>query len=455
MRRRIDQLQSPTAALLLGLGLALASVIAYSAYIAAQMRSLRALQTEMVDRNRRDSLQLLRIQNDLNSLALAMRDMLDSHEPYPLTAWVAQFRRIRSDLEAALHLEQQLAAGRRSPEQQVYLARSLAQFWDAADRIFSLARAGKENEARDQIRLSLQARQAALTTAVARLLVENNEVEQQAVARIGAIYDRVERRVYLFLAATLLALLLTSVYLIWSNRRLFARLAMLSQQRSDLARKLIATQESTLRYISRELHDDFGQVLTAIGSILARAERQTLSSNSQLLESIREAREVAQATLDKVRDLSQALHPVVLDETGLESVLDGYIPTVERQSGIAISYEKQGAAFPVESPVAIQVYRILQEALNNVSRHSGSARAWVRLCYRPAELQLEVEDRGAGFDPEGARKGLGLVAMRERAALLGGRIDFLRPAEGGTLVRLRVPVEGTGHDKTKNLDFAS
>src|ERR1700682_4184435 len=164
---------------MLGLVITLAAVLAYSAYMTVQLAGLRKLQSDMVDRGRKDSLQLLRLQNDLNTVALAMRDMLDASEPYPLTAWSAQFERVRGDLDAALHLEEYYAEVHRTPEQRAYLSQQLAQFWDAVDRMFALARAGKENEARDQIRLSLQARQAALTTAVFRLLVENNEAEQQ------------------------------------------------------------------------------------------------------------------------------------------------------------------------------------------------------------------------------------------------------------------------------------
>ncbi len=98
--------------------------------------------------------------------------------------------------------------------------------------------------------------------------MENNERDEQASRQVSQIYDRVQRQAYFFLTATLIAIVLTSLYLIRSNRRLFARLASLSNQRSELAQKLIATQESTLRYISRELHDEFGQILTAMGSML-------------------------------------------------------------------------------------------------------------------------------------------------------------------------------------------
>jgi len=432
--------RSPTTGLLFGLLITLAAVVAYSLYITSQLSGLRKLQSEMVDRNRRDSLQLLRVQNDLNSTGLAMRDMLDAGEPYPLTAWSAQFQRIREDLYAALRLEEQFAAANRTPEQQKYLSQSVAQFWDAVDRMFALASEGKDAQARDQIRLTLQARLQALSTAVSRLLVQNNEGEEQAAARIAQIYDGVQQQLVLFLGATLVAIVLTSLYLILANRRVFARLAALSEQRSDLAQKLIATQESTLRHISRELHDEFGQVLTAIGSLLGRAGNQ-VPEGSPLRGDLQEVREIAQSTLDNIRGLSQALHPVLLEEAGLNSTLDWYIPSVERQTGLVVHYDKSGSVIPVEGSAGVHIYRVLQEALNNVRRHSGAKEAWVRLKFLPGSLELEVEDHGKGIAAEKSQRGIGLVAMRERAELIGGTLEVLQPASGGTLIRLRMPME--------------
>jgi signal transduction histidine kinase len=432
--------RSPTTGLLLGLVITLAAVLAYASYITVQLAGLRKLQSEMVDRNRKDSLQLLRIQNDLNSIALAMRDMLDTTEPYSLTAWTAQFDRIHQDLDAGLKLEESLAVVNRTPEQRQYLTQSVVQFWDAVNRMFALAQSGREAEARGQIRLSLQARQQALSTAVSRLLVENNEGEEQAAARIAQIYDGVQRQLYIFLAATLIAIVATSLYLIRSNRQIFARLAELSEQRSELAQKLISTQESTLRHISRELHDEFGQVLTAIGSMLRRAGNH-LPEGSPPREELKEVQEIAQSTLNNIRTLSQALHPVLLEEAGLESTLDWYIPTVERQSGITLHYEKKGQPFPVETGAGVHIYRILQEALNNVSRHSGAREAWICLTFSPNSLELEVEDHGKGFVAEKMQRGIGLVAMRERAELIGGALAISPRAQGGTVVRLHVPRE--------------
>lgn len=426
--------------LVLGLVITLIAVTAYSWYITREIGELRTLQTTIIERNRRDSLQLLRIQNNLNTLALAMRDMLDSNEPYPLTAWSAQFDRMREDLNDSIKKEAALGVGQQTPEQRQYLENSMKQFWDALDRMFALAADGKDKEAREQVRLTLQPREAAVSTWVARLLVANNEAEEAAAGQVQGIYDRVQRQVYVFFAATLIAIMLTSAYLIYSNRLLFARLEFLSGQRSELAQKLIATQESTLRHVSRELHDEFGQILTAVGMMLTRAAKHAPETSPMRTE-LREVNEVVQNTLQKTRLLSQSLHPVLLEEGGLEGTLDWYIPTIERQTGLEISYEKAGTPIELPNDYAINVYRVVQESLNNVTRHSGAKKAWVRLHYLPHGLEVEIEDHGSGLAVDQSRRGIGLVAMRERAELMGGTLKFSQPAQGGTLVKLAIPLE--------------
>ena len=424
-----------------GLAVTLATVGLFSWYALHQIAGLRELQTRLVDRNRRDSLQLLRIQNNLHSLGLAMRDMVNGDEPYGIQAYQGQFRRTRADLEDALRQEKELALVERSPERQAYFSQSLTQFWTSVDQMFSLAAHGNDAQARDLIRQSLEPQQAAIASNVARLLVQNNEAEERAAARIQSIYAGVERNVYYFLGAALVAIALTSLYLIRSNRQLFDRLALLSGQRSDLARKLISMQEEVLRSISRELHDEFGQILTAIGAMLARAAKHDAPPSFR--ESLQEVREVTQSTLEKTRSLYQSLHPAILDDGGLEQALAWYLPVFQKQTGIQVQYQKTGASSVVADGIAIHVYRVVQEALNNLAKHSKSQQAWVRMDFSPNRLRLEVEDHGIGLREEkkpGIRRGIGMVAMRERAALLRGKIEFLRPAEGGTLVRLDVPL---------------
>src|SRR5229473_6521984 len=339
---------SPTRPLLIGLAITLLAVAVFSWYALSRIQGVRSLQTHIIDRNRQDSLQLLRIQNNFHSLALAMRDMVEGSEPYPLDAWKLQFDRIRFDLEDALNVEARITPTSRRPDQQKQFAVSLLQFWNSADQMFALARAGKEDQARALIRASLESQQASLTSTVARLLVLNNETEEQAAMAVQQIYDRIERRIYWFFLAALILICATSLYVIRANRAIFDRLAALSDQRRELARKLIGVQEDILHSISRELHDDFGQILTAVGAMLGRAGKH-LPPDSTFRIELSEVREIAQSTLERLRSLSQALRPSILDDCGLEKALEWYCAQFGKQTGIVIRYEKQGSEPVVKS----------------------------------------------------------------------------------------------------------
>jgi signal transduction histidine kinase len=221
---------------------------------------------------------------------------------------------------------------------------------------------------------------------------------------------------------------------------MFQQVASLSERRSELARQLIAMQESTFRSISRELHDEFGQILTAIGAMLQRAARRAPALDASLRTDLKEVQEIVQSTLDKVRTLSQALHPAVLEEAGLEVALRQHLPVFEKRTGIQIVYESSGSGEALDQTVAIHVYRVLQEALNNVARHSKAMRAVVRLRYSAERVVLEVEDAGVGLGSVGQTHGMGLVSMRERAELVHGSLELLKVESGGLLVRLTVPL---------------
>ena len=419
--------RSPTPGLLVGLAVTLLAVMLYAAFTIQQIHRVQVLQTELVDRNRRDSLQLLRIQDNLHSLGLVIRDLLDQSEPYPLTAWAPQFSRIREDLNDALRL------AIHAPTQAQYLKSSVKQFWAAVDLAFAEAQAGRAGVAKLQFRDSIEARRASLANMVARLLVRNNESEQQAATQISAIYQNVERNVYIFLAAMLSILLASGLWLIEANRRLFARLTDLSRQRSELARRLIGTQEDTLRHVSRELHDEFGQILTAIGVMLQRLAKRGAVPDDGLVE----VQQITQNALTSVRTLSQTLQPVLLQEQGLLPTIAWYLPTVQHQTGLKIHYETP-ADFRVDPAQSIHIFRILQEALNNVVRHAGVEEAFVRLSANAHTLTLEVEDRGGGFSLEKGHS-MGLTGMRERAQIIKGKIEFEPGPHGGTVVRLQAP----------------
>jgi signal transduction histidine kinase len=433
---------NPTARLLAGLAVISIAVALFSAYSLRQISGLRELQLEAIDRNRRDSLQLLRIQNNLQNVALSMRDMDEGSSPYPITAWTAEFERIRLDLDDALALEQELAPTVRTEQQQTFLRDSLTDFWEDVGRMFRAAEQGDEAASRLLIREVLLPRHASVANTVARFLVSNNEAEQTAAAEIQGIYDSVERNTYYFMAAVFAAIFLTGGYMVFHNRRLFRDLARLSEERQVLAARLISLQEDLFESVARELHDEFGQTLTAAGAMLTRLERKTNGSPADLREGLREAKGVTQQALDGVRRLSQRLHPNVLTDFGLHGAVEWHLNQIRAQTGLEVHYEKTDASLvEVESERAIHVYRVLQEALSNVLRHSGATKAKVRLSVLHGRVHLEIQDYGQGFPSgEGKPRGLGLVAMRERAAILDGELTITRPREGGTLVALDAPM---------------
>jgi signal transduction histidine kinase len=288
----------------------------------------------------------------------------------------------------------------------------------------------------------LSAQQSTLSTLVARLLIRNNEAEEEAAINVAAIYNRVHRDIYAFLIAMMLGIAITSLGLIYSNRRIFAAMNSLAQQRRVLAAKLITIQEEVLRSVSRELHDEFGQILTAVGAMLGRAERKGLPPDSPFRAELAEVRQITQDTLEKMRGLSQMLHPTVLDDYGLAKGLDWYTQLFQKQTGIGTTLDIDGDIQRITGQAAIHCFRIVQEALNNAVKHGKTKSAEVRLRFQPERLTIEVRDFGAGFphDKRHQPSGLGLVAMRERAELMRGDVTISSAPGGGTLVVLCIPL---------------
>lgn len=427
----------PTGLLIAGAALSLTVTIGYAGFTLSSVQRSRELQVGTIDRNRKASLQLIRIQSDLNALALAMRDMLESRDGYPLTAWRGQLERTRDNLADAIRLEATLSATFRNAEQAGYLRASFDEFWQGTVDMMNRAASADETGARRIIRERLQPRQEALSALTARLLITNNEEEEKAAAGVNAIYDRLERDAWIFLALSLTLITVISIVLIRANGVMFARLAELSDQRRDLAQQLIATQESTLRSVSRDLHDEFGQILTALGAMLQRANR--LAPDAGFARQIGETQEVVQHTLDRIRGLSQSLAPVIVEEQGLESAIPWQLSLFERQTGIPIRQENLGGMPEMESSAAVHFFRILQEALNNVTKHASASEVRVRTGRDGKKVILEVEDNGVGFR-ENVSRGVGLVGMRERAAILNGTLTIGPREGGGTRVRLEVPL---------------
>jgi len=434
--------RSPTVRFLLGLLVTLGAVTGLSSYSLYRLHGLRKLELNIIDLNRHDSLQLLRVQNDLNSVGLKLRDMSTDLDRAQLGHYQRDFNLLRQDLSRALQYESRLTPYIGHPEQRQELERMLRQFWQDAAEVFSAAAAGHKTTARNLAANTLSPEQATLAARVSTLLERNNAAEEEADKKISDIYEGAERDIYLFVCVTMLAIAATSLYLIYWNRKFFWQLESLSRQRRVLAARLISVQEEVLRSVSRELHDEFGQILTAIGAMLTRAGKKGIPPDSPLRTELNEVREITQSTLEKIRSLSQMLHPAVIDDYGLAKAVEWYGGVFERQTGIETEVNVTGEVVRITGQPAIHCFRIVQEALNNAAKHSGSKRANVTMVFGQSDLTVSVRDFGRGMARGKNRDTrLGLIAMRERAELLGGTLDMNSPAEGGVAITVWMPLK--------------
>ncbi len=205
----------------------------------------------------------------------------------------------------------------------------------------------------------------------------------------------------------------------------------------SLSHRLVEMQEAERRALARELHDEVGQVLAGLKLHLE-------GTNVPVPE---EVRSLLGELLSRVRNLSMDLRPPMLDELGLLPTLLWHFERYRAQTGVRVEFQHVGPVGRVASKVETAAFRIVQEALTNVARHAVVAEASVRLEGHPDRIDLRVEDRGVGFRPESARAraSSGLTGMRERARLVGGRLQIeSAPGEGTRLIAVlpREPVEG-------------
>jgi signal transduction histidine kinase len=211
-----------------------------------------------------------------------------------------------------------------------------------------------------------------------------------------------------------------------------------AQLNRELAGRLIASQEVERRRIARELHDDLSQKTALLMMDIERLAKRCPQERSRFLELTERAQEIAA----DLRNLSYELHPSKLEALGLLSALKALCRDISQQGGVPIAFTHEGISGGVDPNVSLCLYRITQEALHNVARHSHAPDAHVRLASDAQHLTLHIADSGVGFDARTNPAGLGLVSMRERAALLRGEVLVDTFPGGGTRIGVRVPLRG-------------
>lgn len=229
------------------------------------------------------------------------------------------------------------------------------------------------------------------------------------------------------------------------NERLFQRLIEGERRFRGLAKAVWKVQEDERRRLARELHDGLGQTLTALTNQLERLQKKIDGGDAgELTARVADSVEMARLALKETRELSRLLRPPVLDDLGLASGLSWLARTLEQRAGLRVELALSGIEERLDPELETLVFRIVQEALTNVLRHSGTDRARVAVSRSGGILGLRVSDAGRGFETQalagGTATGSGLRGMHDRIELFGGQLEIVSAPGQGTLVSAAIPL---------------
>ena len=217
-----------------------------------------------------------------------------------------------------------------------------------------------------------------------------------------------------------------------------------SEQLRELSNRLLQTQDDERRHIARELHDSAGQIIAALSMNLATMA-QNITNNQPLGKALEDSQDLVRQLNQEIRTTSYLLHPPLLDESGLPGAIHWYIEGLMERSGLSIDLKIAEDFGRLSSEMELALFRIVQECLTNIHRHSGSEAAVVRLSRTAGSVKLEVDDEGKGIAPEklrgirAQRSGVGITGMRERVRHFNGAID-IQSNSAGTKISVTLPV---------------
>lgn len=437
--------------LLAGFGLTLGVWLLTGLWVAV---SANARQDELADMSARyvaaqDALRSVR--TEIDEAAVVVRDALLNPERDDPAEYRRRIDGERGTAERLLDSYVVVRVRPTEPGQLRLLKDEVARFFDAADGVLATDAARWRPEAHLLLQRVMPKRASAVDVSE-RFQADNRVAFVDAQREASTAQAALQRQVWTILGLALVA----SLAIAWTAFRYATELeSRLNEQRvkeaksaGDLQRlsaRLVSVQEDERRRIARELHDEVGQALSAVGIELALAQ-QRMHRAGVADDLLHDARALADGVLRGVRDLSQVLHPSVLDDLGLTAALTSHVNAFGKRTGLTVDLIADGPDVPADPEAGQAVYRIVQEALTNVARHARATRVTVRLHGRPGRFTVVVEDNGIGFDATeaqrpGGRRGLGLLGIHERVSQFGGRFVVDSVVNRGTRLEVDLPVE--------------
>ena len=389
------------------------------------------------------------IRGNVLEASINVRDALIDADPIARELYLDEIRVLREAIQerVATYLRDVASAEERG-EWDKLLAK-LDEYWASRESVFADDLPTSTTRAATMLRRTVRPIRQDVLMVLDNLTDLQEASRRQHEAEVTLLYAQARQRFIWIVAGVLLlgigAAWLAARHLAGLEGEIQRQRLAETHNRHDLERlsaRLVDAQEAERRSLARELHDEVGQALTAIKMSVGVALRMP-GTPPRARAALEEASGVTESTLQGVRDLSQLLHPSMLDDFGLPETLAAYLRNFSKRTGIRAYFALDGIDERLPPDVEVCIYRIVQEALTNVARHSGALTCEVSLRRSGDHVHLVIEDSGRGMtltsDALDARRGLGLMGMRERAQALDGRFVLENRPEGGTRVVVTLP----------------
>ena len=361
-----------------------------------------------------------------------------------------ELKGIRDDMETALKVYSlSLRPDEKGPFRQLH--NEVETYWSTLEPIFDWDAKARRNRGNSFLRYEVLP-QRATVLAIAREVSEVNEQAlQEDERRLADLFARFQRRLQIITALGLgLGLLLAALTVTYTLRleksaeERYRESLQAQRELKELSKRLVDAQEQERRAISRELHDEVGQSLSAllvdVESLAAKPGEDGVFR--QGLENIKM---LAENCVNEARNMALLLRPSMLDDLGLVAALEWQAREVSKRTGTLVDIVEGNVSDALPEEYKTCVYRIVQEALNNCSKHAYAKNVRVTVRQEPERLSLTIQDDGKGFDPSRVR-GLGLVGMNERVSQLGGVLKVDSHQGRGTCLRVDLPLARASAD---------
>ena len=391
---------------------------------------------------------LRRLRADVHLSGIFVRDYLLDNSHLMGPTYREQLTRLR-EATIATTFELSEPIGDREAHRVQSLRVRLEEYWEAFEPLFDWTPAQKSAMSSVFLRRHVLPRRDAVL-GIAQQIEELNDANMadqraQVTLRARDLDDYVSRTIWGSLA--LGALVAISAVL---RIRVLEKRSQEQHQATEraghemrrLSHQLVRAQEEERKRLSRELHDEVGQVLTALRMELSRADRLRGSEDGAFTACVTECKRLSESMVRTVRRLSMGLRPAMLDDLGLGAALNWHARDFLSRYNVPVNLTMSGVLDSLAEPLRTCVYRIVQEALTNCARHAHAGRIDVMVEGRDGDVSIEIKDDGVGIQ-NGAAKGLGLIGIQERVRELAGRMTLTSPSGGGTILRVEIPQPAT------------